>query len=312
MFNTNTHTFANMIPDSALANVTSLASSAVLIEMSISGWTASGTDHEVTKQVAVDNNVKVDAKAAGVYRKHLLPECKQLKEINSFIGGLRNYHLQVTSPWSNNGIRLLANSFLIEYQTWYNAGRDELMQMVEQFLTDYPTLIEDLEAGARFSLGDLYKPRDYPSVAEIRNKFKMSLDFSPVPVAGDFRIDINNAGRDQVIEIANRSAANRLAGAMQESWDKLHKVLSNLSTKLADKDEGGGRQVFRDTLLGNAHDLIGMLQHLNFNRDPALDAAAAELKRVLSATDIKEIRSDDDERHNVKAKVDDILRRFAF
>jgi hypothetical protein len=306
------NTFANIISDSALDNITSLASSAVLIEMSVSGWDAKITDKEVTLQVALDNNVKIEAKKAGTYRKNTLPDCKLLIEINSFIGAIRNHHLQVTSPWSNNGVRLLANSFLIDYQSWFNNSRDELFDMVERFLAQYPTLVEDLEAGARFSLGDLYKPRDYPSVEEVRRKFKMSLDFSPVPVAGDFRIDINNAGRDQVIEIANRSAANRLAGAMQESWEKLHKVLSNLSTKLADKDDGGGRQVFRDSLLGNANDLVAMLQHLNFSRDPALDAAAAELKRVLSATDVKEIRSDDDERRNVKAKVDDILTRFAF
>jgi hypothetical protein len=279
--------------------------------MSVSGWNASGTDDEVTNQVAADNNVQVEAKAAGVYKKFLMPKCKQLKEIKSFIGAIRNHHLSVTSPWSNNGIRLLANSYLFEYNAWYNNARAELFQMVDQFLIDYPTLIEDLEAGARFSLGDLYRPTDYPSVDEVRGKFKMSLDFMPVPAAGHFMIDTANAARDEVISIATRSAHARLAGAMEESWRKMHTVLTNISTKLSDSDDGS-RQIFRDTLLGNARDLVDMLQHLNFTRDPALDQAAAELRRVLMATDIKEIRKDDNERRHVKAKVDDILSKFNF
>ena len=82
-----------------------------------------------------------------------------------------------------------------------------------------------------------------------------------------------------------------------------------MSERLASDDEGK-RKVFHGTILTNAHELVNLLSRLNITNDPQLEQARRELNAALTNTDLDTLKESDYIRENVKAKVDDILKRF--
>ena len=122
---------------------------------------------------------------------------------------------------------------------------------------------------------------------------------------------MNNAGRDQVMDIFRKSANRRLEAAMMDTWERVHTTLTHMSKQLTTKEDGKASRL-HDTMLSNARELVTLLQHLNFTNDPALTQAGEELSRVLRATNIEELRKHPSAREDTKRKVDDILSKFAF
>ena len=88
-------------------NTMSIASSAMLVEMSISTWTARKLDKKVSTQVDFDKNMKT---RAGNYNKNLLAGTGFLDTITKYAATARAWHLSQTLPWSDNGLRLLPMS----------------------------------------------------------------------------------------------------------------------------------------------------------------------------------------------------------
>ena len=94
-----------------------------------------------------------------------------------------------------------------------------------------------------------------PEVDHIINKFRFVYTFAPVPTSGDFRIDINETAKAELIEQYEANFKNRIEDAMREVWDRLHECLTHMSDRLAN-DESGKRKGFHATMLGNAKELI--------------------------------------------------------
>jgi hypothetical protein len=101
----------------------------------------------------------------------------------------------------------------------------------------------------------------------------------------------------------------KLAEAMREPWERLHKMLVGISEKLTDVDEDGKKR-YHDTLITNPIELCGLLTKLNVTNDPKLEEARRQLELAMVTADIEDIKEDADARSDLKSKVDDILKRF--
>jgi hypothetical protein len=98
---------------------------------------------------------------------------------------------------------------------------------------------------------------------------------------------------------------------MREPWEKLHKTLTHISEKLTDSEVyDGNHKRYHDTLITNAQELCGLLSHLNVTKDPLLENARRSLELTMLGVDIEAIKESPDVRSSVKAKVDDILKKF--
>jgi hypothetical protein len=177
--------------------------------------------------------------------------------------------------------------------------------MVEHFIREYPTL----EAQAQQHLGALYNPDDYPSVDEVREKFGFKMVFTPLPEAGDFRLDVANEDLEELRKQYDSNLSSRLNEAMQSQWDKLHDMLTRMSEKLVEPEDEDKRR-WHDTFITNAHEMCRMLGHLNVAQDPKLEEARIKLERAIAGVDIDDIKGDIDVRENVKAKLDTILKDY--
>jgi len=193
----------------------------------------------------------------------------------------------------------------MDYKDEMNARRSLFDDMVSEFILEYPQLVQI----ARSSMGSLYNAEDYPSAEGVQDKFGFRLVFSPVPEAGDFRLDIPQQDLADMRADYDIAFNDRLADAMHMPWTKLHDMLTNMSAKLTGSDEDTQKR-WHDTFLTNGYDLCAMLSHLNITKDPHLESARRQLETALLNTNIEAIKSDDAERDNLKTKLDAILQGY--
>ena len=282
----------------------SISSSAVLVELNISVWTANKLDKGATEAVLSNNSASKDSAQV---RKNLMAGTDKRKKISDYAAKARLYHNQTTLSWSDKGARLLPTSLFLDYKSNMNVYQKNMNTMIEDFYVNYADLI-DL---AKHHMGDLFNPYDYPSIEELRSKFGFRLVFSPLPEGGDFRLDIPKADMEELGEQYESAFNDRLKDAMREPWDKLHKTLTHISEKLTDVEgDDETKKRYHDTLITNAQELCGLLSHLNVTKDPLLENARRSLELTMLGVDIEAIKESPDVRSSVKAKVDDILKKF--
>jgi hypothetical protein len=280
-----------------------IASSSMLVELSISCWTARKKDKKVSMEVDASKNTKVKA---GNYNKNLLAGSPALEAVVKYAANVRLWNNLNTLPWSDSGLRIVTAEHLYgKYKSQLDEHKRNFDKLVENFVQQYPTLI----AAAAFQLGDLFDRDEYPSQEAVAKKFGFTYALSPVPTAGDFRIDINEQAKAELVTQYEQHFQGRVDNAMREIWDRLHTCLLHMSERLTDTDEGG-RKVFHSTLLSNADELLVLLKNLNVAKDPALEDARASLEAAIHGTDMDDLKDSDYIRQGVKEKVDAILGKF--
>ena len=210
-----------------------IQNSSMLVDLNISVWTGRKQDKKVSEEIDVAKSTKGKA---GNYHKKLLSGTR-LDEVQKLVGSIRVWHYEQTLPWSDGGSRLLPMANFFDYKQKLGEFETEFLEAVEDFLAQYPTLV----SAAAFQLGDLYNADEYPSVGKVQDKFRFKYVFLPVPEVGDFRIDVNEEHRAQLVKQYEEFYENKLSEAMNDAWGRLHDCLSKMSDKLA----GDDKQIFR-------------------------------------------------------------------
>lgn len=284
----------------------SIASSAVLVELNISVWPASKVDKEITEQVNTDAGA---VHGAAQTKKNLFAGTSMRKDIEKYAARARLFHHQHTLPWADKGERLLPTALFMDYKQTMDTYAQTFEVMCQNFFTAYPTLVQQ----AQINLGAMYKADDYPPIEEVREKFGFRRAVNPLPEAGDFRLDVNIADLEEIKQEYTRKFDERLAEAMQAPWDRLHKILTDMSGKLTDETDANGEIVkkrYHDTLITNAQELCDLLTKLNVTKDPKLEEARRSLELTMLGADIESVKESPEVRSDLKNRVDDILKRF--
>jgi hypothetical protein len=282
----------------------SITSSSVMVEMNISVWTANKLDKSATEKVVADNSA---VQNAAQVRKNLMAGTSIRKDIADYAAGCRLWHNTRTLPWADKGARLLPTSLFMDYKAEANVRRDTFNRMVDNFIAQYPALVQT----SHNYLGSLFKAEDYPSVDEVHSKFGFRLVFSPVPESGDFRLQVAEQDLQDLRQQYDDSFKDRLADAMREPWDRLHKLLGEMSKKLTDTEgEDESKKRYHDTLITNAQSMCAMLTHLNITKDPKLEQARRDLELTMLGADIESIKESPEVRKDMKNKLDSILKQY--
>lgn len=287
-----------------------IGSNAMLVELNIPLWTARKMDKKVSEEVDVTKGTRA---RGGNYHKNLLAGSDKLERIGKIAGAARTWHYENTLPWTDKGARLLPMKSFFDYKKTLNNFEVQFTQAVNEFCIEYPQLVSK----SAFTLGDLFDRDEYPDVEKVRNKFGFKYSFSPVPEAGDFRVDVEEEALTELKEQYESMYKKKLDDAMQDTWQRLHDVLTHMSEKLSfvddPVDEHGNkvkRSPFHATTITNAVELCGLLTKLNITNDPKLEQARQKLERALVGIDADTVKESQEIRHSVKAKVDAILDMF--
>jgi hypothetical protein len=293
-------------------NSISIASSAMLVELSISSWTARKLDKKVSTQVDLDKQTKT---RAGNYNKNLLAGTGFLDTITKYAANARAWHISQTLPWSDNGLRLLPMSNFMTYKQNLVTLETNYQALVDKFIIAYPNLV----SAAAFQLGDLFDRTEYPEADTIARRFKFTVNYLPVPMAGDFRVDIGEEAKAELVANCEKAYTDRLNNAMKDAWGRLHECLMRMSERLTVdvvQDEDGSNtyksRIFRDSLVENAVELVDLLKHFNLTGDKNMELARNELAVAIMNHDADDLRENHIARVTVKQKVDDILSKFTF
>jgi hypothetical protein len=282
-----------------------ISSSAVLVELNVSVWGASKVDRDATDDVNVRNNATADA--AKVY-KNLTAGTSLRKDISDYAAKIRQFHNRQTLPWTHKGARLLPTAHVLEYKQHMNAMERQFNALLHKFYFEYPNIVSQ----AQTNLRSMFKADDYPTLEEVREKFGYKLVFSPLPEAGDFRLDVANEELRELSLSYEADFNERLGKAMREPWERLHETLTHLSTKLTDAQDGSEevKRRYHDSLVTNAQSLCELLTKLNITNDPKLEEARRSLELTMLGVDIDSIKESPEVRHSVKSRVDAILEKF--
>jgi uncharacterized protein YeeX (DUF496 family) len=132
-----------------------------------------------------------------------------------------------------------------------------------------------------------------------------------VPTANDFRVDIGEEAKQEIILSCQSAYEDRLNSAMKDAWSRLHEHLLRMSDRLSDTEDGKNK-IFRDSLLENAVELVDLLKHFNITNDASMEQARRDLADAIHGYEADDLRESFLAREAVKSKVDAILGKFNF
>jgi hypothetical protein len=283
--------------------VAPLSKKAVLVSVNISAWTARKIDKKVTKET---NSRHEAADDAGRYNK-LLIEAKHMAKIGSLVSQARVLHHTMTLPWADEGPRILANVLFNDFSTKFRVLKRDFEREADVFGRNFQTYIDERKR----KLGAMFNASDYPTVKEIRAKFKMDITVLPLPDAGDFRVDLDDDTLDELRSELQKHTVEVVDHAKEATARQIIEVVGHMSEKLAEykkPTKNGKRAFFLDSLVENVRDLAKLLPAFNLADDPKMDAITKRIIKELCVEDAPTLRAKDDVRIAVKKSADDIVK----
>lgn len=258
---------------------TSLSNKAMLVRLAISQWSVRKYDRKASEKVAKYFNAPVEA---GRYTKTLLAE-EAYHRVAKVANEVRSFHYQNTLPWYDWGPRLLPAANYLEYTRKIQALKTEFEKAVTEFVHNYPSYVSD----AKTRINGLFDPDDYPDPQAIGSYYDFKISVDPLPSKEDFRVNLSSTEVEAIQSDIEARTAEAQAAAMRELWNRLHEAVKAMVERLSDE-----KAIFRDSLVGNLTDLVGLLPRLNITDDPTLEALRADVEKRLCGYMPSQLRED--------------------
>jgi len=272
---------------------------AMIVTLSISRWEGYRLDKEASRKVTEENGAASDAARVN---KHLVPK-EALADVVAAANTLRDFVYTNTLPWRDQGGRLLSRKLYMGFIEQYERLKTRFDEAVNEFLTEkYPVAMEQ----AAFRMGELFKREDYPSAAELRYRFRATLDLEAIATPNDFRVQLDQAHVERVRASMEEAALRRVQNAQSDVWRRLIERVGNFAERLATPDA-----VFRDSLVGNIQELLEMVPGLNVLDDPDIERVRQEISMKLTGHSAKDIRSDPALRQELSGEAKQIVDKMA-
>lgn len=282
-----------------MKEVKEVSKRAVLVQLSISCWTAQKFDKRVTKKVNADHAAAADA---GRWNKHLLAGADLHRAVVNAAANARNVFYKHTLPWTDEGRRLLPTSNFFNFTEKMRIERGKFDEALQLFIPAYP----QLKLEARLRQGTMHDPEDFPSDREVEKKFSWDIGFEPLPMNGDFRVNLPPEELEGIEAASAKRVEVAVKGAMQDVWHRLHQTV--VKVKNAAAIDG----LVRDDLSTRVLDQLSLLADLNATNDSELDEMILKVGNELTPNP-DDLRNNEAVRSAVEKKADailDVMRSF--
>ena len=310
-------------------NTISIATSAMIGSLNISVWEARKLDKSTQAEVLANKGAK--SRRAATVSKHLFSECPSHEAIKTLLGDAREWFNNATLPWDDKGVRLITTAQYIKVMDQAAKYEHRFNALLDIFVSVYQTEISK----QAFEMGSLFDRSEYPPVNEVRGKFRFALGVSPVPLAGDFRVDIGNEAAAQLKAQYERALADRVSGAVADTWQRVKQQVEWVHERMTavldhdpdaveeipTKDEHGNvvsvdikkkrRPKLYDSMLEQGLELCTLLKDLNVTNDPRLEQARQDLEAALTRVDLDSLKESTELQKATKTAMQDILDKFS-
>jgi hypothetical protein len=280
------------------ASVPSLSSSAMLVELTISKWTASIKDKEASKALADQNGAK--RSMARAYKT--LIESPKLEALKSLVSRIYDANFGMTMDWAAK-LRLLTTANYMRHVQMMTAFEQDFNLAVDEFIDEYRWSLTQTQV----SLGALFNPADYPTESEVRKKFGIRLTYTPVPDVGDFRVNIGSEAQDVLRQHYEKVYAEAITTAMNSVWRRISETLSTMSRQLAVTTDAEGKQVkgkIYDGTIELVRSMLDLMDTCNITDDPAMQKVRRDLTLAFEGIDSRADLKDETVREETKRAVD--------
>jgi len=290
----------------------------MLVEFNASVWTARKLDRKVSDEVVASKSA--GSKAAARVNKNLLAGRPELDVIQNHVTAVRNYVYDNTLPWSDSGLRLLPTIRFMAFNARMQDEENTYWDLCKSFVTVYPSLI----TAQAMALGDMFKREEYPAPDTIAHKFGFSVNYMPVPTAGDFRVDVGNDAQRELQDKLTALADERVSKAMDAVRLRIKGHLERMVDRLGVDVVAGDAKPrrFHDSMIEGGFELCDLVKGLNVVGDTDLEAARASLEQCLAGVSVRTkktgaemsvadtLREDMQQRSAVKSQVEGMLNKF--
>jgi hypothetical protein len=217
---------------------------------------------------------------AGNYNKRLLDK-SSLSPIQKIATRIRTEHARMTIPWCYDGVSLLPTKLMFEYTELMRDLKDRHAQAVDNLVTQYPLY----KANQAARLGALFQADEYPAQTDIRHRFGISHSFFPVPQSEHFIVELEADDTRRLKEEFAREYAAASSRALESVYTRVEELVQHVHERLSDPDN-----IFRDSLLQNVEQLVGVMPGLNVFNDPVLTKVCNELQSRILIADAQTLR----------------------
>ena len=281
----------------------SINQKAMLAGVKIQVWSARKLDRKVTDDTNRAHNAQADA---GRYNKALISK-DALAEIVAISNRARKEHYARTLPWADNGNRILSASGYADFANIMRELGDEFDAAVRKFLANYDAFVAD----ARIRLNGMFDASDYPASDEIARRFSFKKQIWPMPDASDFRVDLSAGESDRVRAEIAAEFDSAMQMAMRDVFERIADCVGKMSEKLKPTAGDAKAEIFRDSMVGNIRELVGLLPSLNVTCNATLDRIGQRMERELCRYEPDALRDDKQARQDTKTAADEILAEIA-
>jgi len=278
--------------------MTALSEKAMLVRLSISGWSARKYDRKISEEVADQHGADRDV---GRYNKCLVAQ-EAVKNYQKVSNEARIFHYENTLLWKDSGERILPAANFDFYSHKMREFKSKYEVEVRTFVYVYPTLKDQ----AKQKLNGLYNEADYPPASEIDRKFGFYTQIDPLPNEDDFRVALQNNDILKIREDIRSRVIDAEGRAMRDLWNRLHTCVDHMATTLKDPDAK-----FKNSMVGNITELCALLPRLNISGDPNLETMRKEVEAKLASIDPQSLRDNDYERLKAQQEADAILKAMS-
>lgn len=291
-----------------------LRETCTLVQLHTRQWRGVAKDKLAANEVARSHN----ATGAGlrVYKDLLAGADEKLKAIHSLQAAAWRAHYAMTVPWSSaaggdedegaarrRGPRLLSNAQFAEYISTMEDYRGQARAAVDEFCEAYPALRDK----AREALGRLYDPSLYPTSDQIRARFAMTVEFSPVPDVGAFSqagVKLPPGTGDMLDELMAERHKQMLGNAMKDIWMRTALAVK----RMAERASSDGK--LHASINTQVAEAVSLLRAFNIHDDPVQADMADAIEELLRMAPVEAMREDKALRHTAAVKADDIYARI--
>ena len=284
-----------------------LARRALVASLRIKRWPGTMIDKAVTSEVETAKNAK---KGSGSFSKRLFNK-STLSKMNAIAQRIRDEHRHLTLPWNDSGDRLLPINKHQDYKKRLGTMIDEFMGARSDFVKNYEHSVKEEVS----RLGDLYNVGDYPTVDEIKEKFEITLGFTPVPDASHFVADCGDDERDRIRKEMEQEIEGRIRSANTNLFERLQEAVEGIAKRLEPGEEGKPTAI-RDAALTNLTDLLGTIESLNLTDNTLIQRVCGEIRDTFDGVVATELREksrkfDPDKYNKVRNKMESLKEQFS-
>ena len=257
-----------IIPDTPTVHVKSLAEKAILITLKMSRYGTTKLDRDETAAYGGSHNV---------YKSLFSGSNNLVKKANSAYNAVYTCLNDHTVPW-DKGVRMANSMEFTALMAKLRGLINTANTVVEELLTNLePQIAADMNyrqsCAASTGKGHIISRADYPTLEEMRAKYSIDLQISPVPKPNDF--DPRHPVTEEDIASLQRqlddAATNGGKHVIKQMLDPMEKAVVNLSTPVEDVKK------FYNSIVTNMVDVADRMRRANISDDPAISQRIHEL-----------------------------------